>query len=66
MVFGPKPGKTSYHDAKSFWPISFTCFLLKALEIVIELEIKSKIIPNNSLNSRQQAYTADKFNWLSP
>ena len=60
IIFIPKQGKNSYHEAKSFRPISLTCFLLKALERLIEFEIKTNVIPKSPLNCRQHAYTPDK------
>jgi len=37
VKFMPKPGKTDYTMAKSYRPISLTCFLLKGLEQVAQL-----------------------------
>ena len=60
VIFIPKPAKLSYNEAKSFRPISLTCFLLKTLERLIETYIKGFVFTTNPLNQSQHAYTCDK------
>ena len=60
VIFIPKPGKSTYYEPKSYRPISLSCFLLKTMERLIELEMKSNWLTKFPLSSKQHAYTADK------
>ena len=60
VSFIPKPAKLSYNEAKSFRPISLTCFLLKTLEWLIEIYIKGFVFTTHPLIQSQHAYTCDK------
>ena len=60
VIFIPKPGKQTYYESKSFRPISLTCFLLKTLERLIELYLKTEVLSCNPLNPNQHAYTIDR------
>lgn len=55
VIFIPKPGKNSYASSNAYRPISLTSFLLKTLERIIEVELRSKI-SNSTLSRYQHAY----------
>ena len=59
VVFIPKAGKASHSSPKDFRPISLSSFLLKTLERLIELYLKSIINPN-MLSKAQHAYCKGK------
>lgn len=60
VVYIPKPGRTSYAEAKSFRPISLTSFLLKTLERLIDRHIRDDVLKDSPLQTNQHAYQAGK------
>ena len=60
VVFIPKPGKSTYAEAKSFRPISLTSFVLKTLERLVDRYIRDSTLMEHPLNSGQHAYMAGK------
>ena len=59
VVFIPKSGKTNHSTAKDYRPISLSSFLLKVLERILDIYLRSKF--NNVLISGQQhAYLKGK------
>jgi ribonuclease HI len=56
VVFIPKPGRTSYEEAKNHRPISLTSFLLKTLERLLDREIRSNALVLRPLCTDQHAY----------
>lgn len=55
VVFLPKAGRVSHVAANDFRPISLSCFLLKALERILDYEIRASL-PSNFISSNQHAY----------
>ncbi|XP_017464821.1 PREDICTED: uncharacterized protein LOC108358154 [Rhagoletis zephyria] len=55
-IFIPKAGKRDYYLAKSFRPISLTSFMLKAMEKIIDHEIRFNTLKQTPLHSNQHAY----------
>ncbi|CAF4935806.1 unnamed protein product [Pieris macdunnoughi] len=60
IIFIPKPGREDYTQAKSFRPISLTSFLLKTLERLGDLEIRSRVSLAKFLHPNQHAYSSGK------
>lgn len=60
IVFIPKPGKTSYDQAKSFRPISLTSFLLKTLERLVDRHIRDGALACMPVQQSQHAYQTGK------
>lgn len=60
IAFIPKPGKSSYEEAKSFRPISLMSFILKILEKLIDKHIREESLKNTPLNKAQHAYQKSK------
>jgi ribonuclease HI len=60
VVFIPKPGKDSYTETNAFRPISLMSFVLKTLEKLVDLHIKTEIDIDNYLHPYQYAYRAGK------
>ena len=56
VVFIPKAGKPSHCNPKDFRPISLSSFLLKTLERLLNLHLRS-VFPHNLLSKSQHAYT---------
>ena len=44
VSFIPKPGKSSYDEAKSFRPISLASFILKSMERILDCYIREKCL----------------------
>ena len=59
MVFIPKAGRDP-EDPKAYRPISLTSFLLKAMEKVIDLHLRSEHLTRKPLNQTQHAYQQKK------
>ena len=60
VVFIPKAGKRSAADPKSYRPISLSSFLLKSMEKVLDLHIRSELEIKAPLHSHQFAYQKGK------
>ena len=60
VIFIPKPGKTTYTQAKSFRPICLTSFLLKTLERLVDRYIRDGALVHYPLHPNQHAYQAGK------
>ena len=60
VIFIPKAGKRSYHDAKSFRPISLSSYFLKGLERLIDWHIRSDCLVKQPINCSQHAYLTSK------
>jgi hypothetical protein len=60
VVFIPKPGRNSYCGPKDFRPISFTSFLLKTLERLVDRFLRDEILVSKPLHPNQHAYQAGK------
>ncbi|XP_054746283.1 uncharacterized protein LOC129250708 [Anastrepha obliqua] len=58
VVFIPKGGNTTLTKAKDFRPISLSSFLLKALERLLDMNIKEEIC--NKVSPSQHAYSKGK------
>lgn len=56
VAFIPKPGKTTYTDAKSFRTISLTSFLLKGMEKLMDRHIRDQVLKRWPLHASQHAY----------
>ncbi|XP_015118090.1 uncharacterized protein LOC107041834 [Diachasma alloeum] len=56
IVFIPKPGKAGYIKPKDFCPISFTSFILKTLERLVDRFIKMGPLVGSPLSPSQYAY----------
>ena len=56
VCFLPKPGKSSYKEAKSFRPISLSSFVLKTMEKVIDRYMKEKWLVSRPIHEHQHAY----------
>ena len=56
VVFIPKPGKPNYEDPKSFRPINCSSFVLKTLERLVDLYVRSDVLCGNPLHGGQHAY----------
>lgn len=56
VIFLPKPGRSSYKEAKDFRPISLTSILLKGLERLIDRYITEGVLIKSPFNVRQNAY----------
>lgn len=56
VVFTPKLGKSSYHLASSFRPISLTSFMLKTLERLIDRYLRNGILKSFTIHPKQYAY----------
>jgi hypothetical protein len=52
----PKPGRTSYVQAKSFHLISLTSFLLKTMERLVDRYTRDGVLVEHPLHSHQQAH----------
>lgn len=59
VVFIPKPGRKNHETAKDFRPLSLTSFVLKALERLIDIYIRS-FLGEESLSTAQHAYIKGK------
>ncbi|XP_037942706.1 uncharacterized protein LOC119675572 [Teleopsis dalmanni] len=59
VVFIPKAGKTSHSNPNELRPISLSSFMLKALERIIDFEIR-RVIDPNLWSPTQHAYTKGK------
>lgn len=59
VVYIPKAGKPSHCTAKDFRPISLSSFLLKTLERLLDLHIRS-LLNNQNLCTAQHAYLKGK------
>ncbi|XP_058978632.1 uncharacterized protein LOC109613882 [Musca domestica] len=59
VTYIPKAGKPSHVLPKDYRPISLSSFLLKTLERLIDIEIRS-LIPLTSLSTAQHAYMKGK------
>lgn len=55
VVFIPKSGKTSHTAAKDYRPISLSSFLLKTMERLVDLEVRT-CLPRGLLARSQHAY----------
>ena len=60
VIFIPKAGKRSYHDAKSFRPISLSSYFLKGLERLIDWHIRSDCLVKQPINCSQHTYLTSK------
>lgn len=60
VSFIPKAGKRPGTDAKSFRPISLSSFLLKAMEKIIDQDIRAGLLSKFPLHKDQYAYQAGK------
>lgn len=60
VVFIPKPGRPTYHEAKSHRPISLTSFLLKTMEKLTLVHYKSGAMIERPLHANQWAYQSGK------
>lgn len=60
VSFIPKVGKDDYSLAKSFRPISMMSFVLKCLERLVELHIRTRSLSEHPLSLRQHAYQRGK------
>lgn len=56
VIFLPKPGKDSYERASSWRPISLTSFLLKTLEKLIDVQLRSSTLVERLKLNHQFAY----------
>ena len=56
VVFIPKPGRINYEEAKDFRPISLSCFLLKAVEKMVDAYIRCEVLMTTPLHPNQHAY----------
>ncbi|GBP08776.1 Retrovirus-related Pol polyprotein from type-1 retrotransposable element R1 [Eumeta japonica] len=56
VTFIPKGGRSSHMEAKDYRPISLTSFLLKTLERIMDLHLRSTI-DDSYLSPSQHAYT---------
>ena len=59
LIFIPKPGKTSYNNAKSYRPISLSNYLLKTLERLAGWKMKLAI-KENPVHTRQDGFRSDR------
>jgi len=60
VVFIPKAGKKDITNPKSFRPISLTSFLLKTLENLVDVSIRSTLLVEHPLQRTQHAYRAGR------
>lgn len=60
VVFIPKPGRSSYEEAKSHRPISLSSFLLKTLERMVDRQIREVALREIPLCHNQHAYQRGK------
>ena len=60
VTFIPKPGKTTYDEAKSFRPISLSSFLLKGLERLVDRYLREVVLEQHPLHTNQHAYQTGK------
>ena len=60
VVFLPKPGKTTYSEAKSWRPICLSSFLLKVNEKLVDRYLKCTYLVQHPLHKNQHAYQAGK------
>jgi len=60
VVFIPKAGKKDITDPKSFRPISLTSFLLKTLEKLVDVSIRSTLLVEHPLQRTLHAYRAGR------
>ena len=60
VAFIPKMGKPTYDQAKSFRPISLMSFVLKAMEKLIDRNIRENELKDNPIHRRQFAYQEGK------
>jgi Reverse transcriptase (RNA-dependent DNA polymerase) len=60
VVYIPKAGKKDPEQPKSYRPISLTSFILKTMEKLIDLHIRTKHLIRQPLHSKQFAYQAGK------
>ena len=59
VVFIPKPGKDSYSKAKSFRPISLSCYLLKGLEKLCTWHMDGKL-ETHQIHKNQHGFQRGK------
>lgn len=60
VLFIPKVGKRPGNQPKSFRPISLTSFLLKTMEKVVDMHMRSEILDIRPLHHMQHAYQKEK------
>ena len=60
VVFIPKPQKLDYGDVGSFRPISFTQFVFKTMEHVVEWSLREHADDYGIISSMQHAYSGTK------
>lgn len=60
VIFIPKTGNKPPEDIRSYRPISLTSFILKTMEKILGLHIRSNIIQRSPLDPSQHAYQAGK------
>ena len=60
VVFIPKPGKSSYTQAKAYRPISLSSFMLKTLEKLVDRFIRERSPSCEPFSKYQHAYQSGK------
>jgi hypothetical protein len=60
VTFIPKPGKFNYTDAKAYYPISLSSFLLKTTEKLVDRHIRDGALKKRRLRLNQHAYQIGK------
>jgi hypothetical protein len=60
VTFIPKPGKLDYTEAKAYFPISLSSFLLKTIEKLVDRHIRDGALKVYSLHRNQHAYQTGK------
>ncbi|KAL1447090.1 hypothetical protein WDU94_000567 [Cyamophila willieti] len=56
----PKPGRTSYAEAKAYRPITLSSFILKTLEKLVDKYVRENFLVERPLHMNQHAYQAGK------
>ena len=60
VVFIPKPGRDTYSRPRDYKPISFTSFLLKPMERLVDRYLRDEALTIVPLHPNQHAYQAGK------
>ena len=60
VLFIPKPGRSSYCGPRDFRPISFTSFLLKTMDRLVDRFLRDEVLVSQPLHPNQHAYQAGK------
>jgi hypothetical protein len=59
-MFIPKPGKTTYTEAKAYLPISLLSFMLKTMEKLVDRNIRDEILMLHPLHQYHFIYQPGK------